>query len=170
MNWDAVGAIAEVAGTIGVIASLVYVAVQVRQSSKLIDQSILATRSAMIHDTTVSYCRFFELLAGDADLADIYRRGTSAEELSQNDKIRFESLIEIYMAWLEDVDHQYQSELYFDEDDDIDLIEFMAPAYKSLLLSPTGRDWWIRVAPFTSTPSAYAKLNKIIGQWEAEGA
>ena len=170
MNWDAVGAIAEAIGTIGVIASLVYVAVQVRQNSKLTDQSILATRSAMVHDTTVSYTRFFELLAEDGELADIYRRGTNAEELNQNDTIRFESLIEIYMAWLEDVNHQYESDLYFDEDDDVDLIEYMAPAYKSLLLSPTGRDWWVRVAVHTSTPSMYAKINKIIGQWEAEDA
>jgi hypothetical protein len=168
MNWDAVSAIADALATVGVIASLIYVAVQVRQNSKLIDQSILATRSEIVHDTSVSYCRFFELLAEDADLADIYRRGTSGEELNQNEAIRFESLIEIYMAWLEDVDHQYKSDLYFDEGDDYDLVEFMAPAYKSLLLSPAGRAWWNRVAQHTSTPSLYAKISKIIAQWDAE--
>jgi hypothetical protein len=33
MNWDAIGAVAELLGAIGVIASLVYLAVQIRQSS-----------------------------------------------------------------------------------------------------------------------------------------
>jgi hypothetical protein len=33
MNWDAVGAIAELAGAIGVIASLIYLARQIRQSN-----------------------------------------------------------------------------------------------------------------------------------------
>ena len=32
MNWDAIGAIAELLGAIGVIASLVYLAGQIRQS------------------------------------------------------------------------------------------------------------------------------------------
>ena len=33
MNWDAIGAIAELAGAIGVIASLIYLARQIRQSN-----------------------------------------------------------------------------------------------------------------------------------------
>jgi hypothetical protein len=33
MNWDAVGAIAELAGAVGVIASLIYLARQIRQSN-----------------------------------------------------------------------------------------------------------------------------------------
>ena len=32
MNWDAIGAIAELLGAVGVIASLVYLATQIRQS------------------------------------------------------------------------------------------------------------------------------------------
>jgi cation transporter-like permease len=61
MNWDAVAAIAEALAVLGVIASLIYVALQVRQNSKLIDQSILATRSAMVHEISVSFARFFDL-------------------------------------------------------------------------------------------------------------
>ena len=34
MNWDAVGAIAEVLGAIGVIVSLLYLANQIRQSTQ----------------------------------------------------------------------------------------------------------------------------------------
>jgi len=50
MNWDAVGAIAELLGAIGVIASLVYLATQIRQSR---DQMQAATCSAV----PVSNCR-----------------------------------------------------------------------------------------------------------------
>ncbi len=32
MNWDAIGAIAELLGAVGVIGSLVYLATQIRQS------------------------------------------------------------------------------------------------------------------------------------------
>ena len=34
MNWDAFGALAELLGAIGVVASLIYLATQVRQNSR----------------------------------------------------------------------------------------------------------------------------------------
>ena len=37
MDWDAVGAIAEMFGAFGVIATLLYLATQIRQSKKLLD-------------------------------------------------------------------------------------------------------------------------------------
>jgi len=46
MNWDAIGAIAELLGAIGVIASLVYLATQIRQSREHMSQNTRATRAA----------------------------------------------------------------------------------------------------------------------------
>lgn len=40
MNWDAIGAIAELIGAIGVVASLVYLGIQLRQNSKTISEEI----------------------------------------------------------------------------------------------------------------------------------
>ena len=40
MNWDAVGAIAELAGAIAVVATLIYLTVQVRQNSDLLSASL----------------------------------------------------------------------------------------------------------------------------------
>ncbi len=43
MNWDAIGAIAELLGAIGVIASLVYLAAQIRKSpAKLLFEYVRA--------------------------------------------------------------------------------------------------------------------------------
>ena len=36
MNWDAIGAIAEVVAAIGVILTLIYVAIQIRQNTELL--------------------------------------------------------------------------------------------------------------------------------------
>jgi hypothetical protein len=49
MNWEAIGAIAELVGGIGVIASLVYLATQIRQNTKWLRSTILesaGTRSS----------------------------------------------------------------------------------------------------------------------------
>ena len=39
MNWDAVGAIAEFLGALGVIASLIYVGMQIRENSRVVQAS-----------------------------------------------------------------------------------------------------------------------------------
>ena len=35
MNWEAIATIAEIVGAVGVIASLIYLAAQIRQSTKV---------------------------------------------------------------------------------------------------------------------------------------
>ena len=48
MNWDAIGAVAETLGAIGVIATLAYLAVQIRQNSReLSSSSRRATQSSI---------------------------------------------------------------------------------------------------------------------------
>jgi hypothetical protein len=45
MNWDAIGAIAELLGAVGVIASLVYLATQIRQSREQMGENTRALRA-----------------------------------------------------------------------------------------------------------------------------
>ena len=45
MNWDAIGAIAELLGAVGVIASLVYLATQIRQSREQMGHNTQALRA-----------------------------------------------------------------------------------------------------------------------------
>ncbi len=46
MNWEAIGAIAELLGATGVIGSLVYLATQIRQSREQMRQNTVALRAA----------------------------------------------------------------------------------------------------------------------------
>jgi hypothetical protein len=161
MNWDAVIAVAEVTGVVAVIASLIYVAAQIRQNTKIASATI-------VHETSVSCSRFHELLAADAELCDIYLRGIDSEKLSRVELLRFNSLIEMTMVYLEDIDHQWKTGFYFDEDDDIDLIEYVAPTYRALFSSRYFRDWWKHVGPDSTTPSLYIKISRIMAGWDAE--
>ena len=45
MNWDAIGAVAELLGAIGVIASLAYLATQIRQNREQMGQNTQALRA-----------------------------------------------------------------------------------------------------------------------------
>jgi len=46
MNWNAIGAIAESIGALGVMISLVYLAMQIRQSGSTVEQNTVALRSS----------------------------------------------------------------------------------------------------------------------------
>ena len=49
MNWDAIGAIAESVGAAGVVASLVYLAIQLRQNSRTISDEIFQSVLSNYH-------------------------------------------------------------------------------------------------------------------------
>ena len=70
MNWDAIGAIAELLGAVGVIASLVYLASQIRQNSKLLRSSAAST-------TTDSVTRISTLMVQDPEVARIFWEGSA---------------------------------------------------------------------------------------------
>ena len=95
MNWDAIGAIAESIGAAAVFISLVYLAVQVRDSKKS-DQIIAAAQAASAVDQWISQ------FVRDAELCDLYRRGTTDyESLSHEEKNRFGWLIVQFMRSIE---------------------------------------------------------------------
>ncbi len=68
MNWDAIGATAELIGALAVLASLVYLAIQIRHNSSSVDAST--------EDGVVSGFNEINLMIGsDANLARIYTSG-----------------------------------------------------------------------------------------------
>jgi hypothetical protein len=54
MNWDAIGAIAELLGAIGVIASLIYLATQIRQSREQMFENTRALQAGTHQDFCVA--------------------------------------------------------------------------------------------------------------------
>ena len=87
MNWDALGAIAELAGAIGVIASLAYVATQIRHNTRA-----SAVESKLV--TTGMLTGFVDMLITDPELNDIFMRGrTSTESLSKEEHQRFSNMV-----------------------------------------------------------------------------
>ena len=73
MNWDAIAAVSSILSAIAVIATLGYVAVQIRQNTNALRSA--ATQGA--HDQSAS---MYDLLASDPKLADIFVRGLEAPD------------------------------------------------------------------------------------------
>ena len=84
MNWDAIGAVGEILGALGVLASLVYLATQIRHNT----QSLQAASLQSVLDGPRD--RYFLPHATNAETSDIFVRGLNAlDNLDEAEKRRF---------------------------------------------------------------------------------
>jgi hypothetical protein len=87
VNWDAIGAISESLGALGVIVTLVYLGTQIRQNSRLLRASTSSVTTAAINTTT-------SLITQDREVARIYWSGLADRgSLSESERQRFDSLV-----------------------------------------------------------------------------
>lgn len=86
MNWEALGAVAEMLGAIGVVVTLIYLSKQVRANTSSI-------RRATTHDALESIAEFNQFVASDPALVDLFWRGTGdPDDLTDAEWRRFVSL------------------------------------------------------------------------------
>ena len=79
MNWEAIGAIGEIVGAIGVIITLVYLAVQIRSSARATEAQVHASLSSEMESLAVALAQddaladAMTLAMRDGDLTDAQR-------------------------------------------------------------------------------------------------
>ncbi len=101
MNWDAIGAIGEIAGAAAVVLSLVYLAVQVRQNTQILRRSSTA-------DAVSAWREWNGRLIDSADVTRIFRKGVEGlQHLDPDDRARFVALIGTFFKTFEDLHYQY---------------------------------------------------------------
>jgi hypothetical protein len=114
MNWDAIGAIAETLGAVGVIASLVYLATQIRHSRDQMDQNTQAMRAG-------SYQQLNEHIGDSvttvpkADMEMVRLGLQSFKSLSEADAFRFSFWVTGFVLNIEAAHYQFRMKM-LDED------------------------------------------------------
>ncbi|MDH4048127.1 MAG: hypothetical protein OEW68_17760 [Gammaproteobacteria bacterium] len=94
MNWEAVGAIAELTGVIGIFVSLIYLAVQIRQNTQQSSLNVEANQLAAFERNIDSANRIRELLVLHPELAELLSRGyKSYKGLEAIEQFRFGLLL-----------------------------------------------------------------------------
>ncbi len=102
MNWDAIGAIAELLGAVGVIASLVYLATQIRQSHQ-------ATRASTVHGINTSVSDGWSQFS-EPENASVYIAGIRGiAPLSPEERVRFFALLHVIGKTYEDIWFQWRA-------------------------------------------------------------
>ena len=82
MNWDALGALAELVGATAVVATLIYLSIQLRQNTKTV-------RLSSAQAVTEELQGMFSLLASDQILAEIFVEAGKSDELSGSRRVQY---------------------------------------------------------------------------------
>jgi hypothetical protein len=101
MDLNAVAAIAEVVAAVGVVVSLVYLAVQVRGNSELLERTVQANRTSNSQSVIQNYNDWRAVLL-EGDNVDIWHRGINdLTALSSAERLRFNFLASsfVWCGW-----------------------------------------------------------------------
>lgn len=130
MNWEAFGAIGEILGAIGVVASLFYVGRQVKQSSRATREQTFESIANTLNVTANS-------AAQDPVLLYIMLRGTGNEELNPLEKTRYSAVIWSLIRTVHSAHYQVQLGLL--EEDRLNSVVGFTSVH---IASDTGRALW----------------------------
>ena len=131
MNWDAVGAIAESVGALGVIASLIYLALQVRQNTQQVRLSRFQEASSSLQDG-------FAPIYDAGNPAIWYRGHFSPDDLDDQEAYFFRMFMERQLYNVQNIIYQHEHGLIEE-----DLFESTVSLMRALLIdSPGGSSYW----------------------------
>jgi len=147
MNWEAIGAIGDFVGGLAVVLTLIYIAFQVRQSSKQLEQNSRALAASSYHSAGEGFNKWFALLIQDEAIADLWQRGLAGETLNRADKMRFGAMATMLFTTLENNFHQLQLGTH-----SRNTLELAKRVWVNILTSPGGSAWWITEGRRAFTP------------------
>lgn len=147
MNWEAIGAIAEAIAAMGVIASLLYLAVQVRASARAsaVESKLVSARFQL---------DFYTMLVQFPELHDIMLRGRKdLNALSPVDYGRFSNLMSIAFGSFSAAHFQFRSGAVSESDFHENRITI-----RYLIRSPGCRQWWDKFGKYLYGPEFIAVI------------
>jgi len=101
MNWDAIGAAAELVGAVGVIASLFYLGTQIRQNTR-------SVRASSYHALVTNLANLASDIGRDAPVSDLFVQGQSdLQALSPTEQRQFGSLLMSLFRNYENIFYQF---------------------------------------------------------------
>ena len=89
INWDIVGVVTEIVGTLTIIVTLFYILIQIRLNSDQLERTIQSTRTQNWQSVCENFNTWREMVLASNN-AEIWVKGlNSPDELSRDDHIKF---------------------------------------------------------------------------------
>ena len=154
MNWEAIGAVGEVAGAIGVIATLLYLSVQIRQNTR-------AMRGAT--QDAITERKQYEL-RWSSDIASAWRRSlTEPEELTEQES--WQMIEWLTAAFIARQNEYFQFKQGLLDEESWDASERII---RMTLGNPWSRNWWREWGPQAFTKPFIAVVNRVLSEGETD--
>ena len=161
INWDAIGAIGELVGAAAVLATLFYLAQQIKHSHKSQVRANELAQASSIAESNAMFQSVWQQLANDGELADIYQRAMSGENLNPVESVRFIGFLNSFFGWMEALYSQTVVDLGFADVGSHDFFNIAKPFVSKLLNTRTGQAWWSSEAKSYYSPRFYNDISKI---------
>jgi hypothetical protein len=147
MNWEAISAIANLFAALGVIATLIYLAIQIRQNTK-------AVRSSSIENLIHSLAATAQAAVENEYMVPlILKANAGPDSLSEEERVRLHFWFIMTFRRFEGVYFQRDLGLV-----DAAVIEGFERSHLSILASKSGKVWWASAKEiFSSGFVAYAE-------------
>ncbi len=138
MTLEDLGNLGEFVGAIGVVASLLYLAFQIRQNTTQMEQNTRSTEFATLNALVQDAQQFRLLVAQDAECMRIYREGLrDFESLNEEERWRFGAL----MQYLFNNFLMHWRSIHLDLTPPLD-VSIATSAILMVLHRPGARRWW----------------------------
>jgi len=158
MNWDAIVAISQLVAAVGVILSLVFVGLQVRQNTAALQRNE--------HNSTMAEWSVIRMaIAGNRDIADLMTAGLNAERsIDAADQLRLEQMLAEY-AWACFHIWDRTQRAVFPKG----TFELTAgPFLRSLLGTARGGAWWRNTKHVGFIPRFVVDVDALLGEQREE--
>lgn len=140
---ETLGNLGDFLGGVGVIITLIYLAVQIRQNSRLVEQSMHLAHAQALREGNPAQTSMLAI-SQKAELSNIVLRGLgSYRGLSSDERIRFNFAFGSLISALA-MNHSQQITLGILEDP---RISTQAESLRQFLGAPGGREWWEAFGP-----------------------
>jgi hypothetical protein len=140
VNWDALGAIAELLGAIAVLATLAYLSIQIRANTS-------AVRAESRRSNASQNASFAAVLGSSKEAASVFRRGLiDPDALDPDEKTQFTGLFTMLILAISNAFAEYELGIIDDES-----LESSSASLLVMLETPGGHDYW-KTWRYASTP------------------
>ncbi len=146
MNWDALGAIGEIIGAAAVLATLFYLAAQIKMQNRELEKSNENVTAQLSFDINNMLINNFDALMRDKEFVEIYLKGMSNQPLDEIEIIQFSIFVNRWLAFCETLIVTAKAEVAFNSDYDLDFI-YGNPWIHKLINTEVGARWFDEEAP-----------------------
>ena len=154
MNWDALGAMGEIAGAIAVIATLFFLARQLQVNTRELEKTNEYQRTTSVVASNENYNEVWRPILQDPELAHIYLKGTTGQPLNDIEALRYCTFINMFLSYLE-AGMETPSDLTFSSFEGLEIhkagLDQFNPFLKKLFGHPVAITWLEQEAHYVFT-------------------